>query len=315
MPVTCQKDFRMTTVSSPADTSVVLHRSQQPTWLIIGALLSVYIIWGSTYLVVRIAIDTMPPLILSAIRFSGAGAILFVFLRLRHAPMPTRIQIRNCLITGAMMLGIGGGGAAFAEQWVSSGLAALAVGAVPLWAALFAGIWERFPNRREWVGLLVGLSGLVLLNLEDGLRASGPGALVMFLAPMSWAFGSMWSRHLDMPRGLMMVAFQMFGGGLIMAVLALLTGERITQPPAAEAWWSLLYLMTFGSLLAYTAYAFLLQNVRATLATSYAYVNPAVAVILGALVLNERLSTLGWIAVPVILGGVALLLFTRSRKQ
>jgi drug/metabolite transporter (DMT)-like permease len=305
----------MTTVSPPADTSIVLHRSAQPTWLIIGALLSVYIIWGSTYLVVRVAIDTMPPLILSAMRFLGAGAIMFVFLRLRNVPMPTRVQIRNGLITGVLMLGVGGGGTAFAEQWVSSGLAALAVGAVPLWAALFAGIWERFPNRREWIGLLIGLTGLVLLNLEDGLRASGVGAIVMFLAPISWAFGSMWSRHLDLPRGLMVVAFQMFGGGLLMAVLALLTGESITQPPSAEAWWSLLYLMTFGSLLAYTAYAFLLQNVRATLATSYAYVNPAVAVVLGAVVLNEQLSTLGWIAVPVILGGVALLLFTRGRKK
>jgi drug/metabolite transporter (DMT)-like permease len=281
--------------------------------LLIGlSLLALYFIWGSTYLAIRIALESFPPLLMTGFRFIVAGSIIFVFLRLRGAPLPTREQWRNATIVGILLLAGGTGAVTFAEKDVDSGLAATAVATVPLWAALFAGIWERFPSRREWLGIGIGLCGVVLLNLNDGLRGSPLGAILLFLAPLSWAFGSMWGRHIAMPNGLMATAVEMLGGGVVLLVLGTLTQERIAPVITLESVLALAYLITFGALIAFSAYVYLLKHTRPTLATSYAYVNPVVAVGLAALAGDAPLTLNGVAAITIILVGVAVLTLARQ---
>lgn len=282
-------------------------------WIIVS-IISVYIVWGSTYLAVRIALDSYPPFLMSGVRVLLAGFIVIGVLMLRGERLPDRKKIRNAMLIGVLMLGVGTGSTAFAEQWVDSGLAAIAVGAVPLWAGLFATFWEKRPTRREWGGIAIGLFGIVLLNFESGFRASVPGAIALIVGPMVWAFGSMWSRHLNLPHGLMATGFQMLGGGISTTVVGIISGEKLTGPVTLEATLAVIYLITFGSILAYSAYTYLLKNTRYAVATSYAYVNPMVAVVLGAIVLAEPITPLRVAAMFTILGGVALLVIARTRK-
>lgn len=277
------------------------------------AMLAVYIIWGSTYLAMRYAVETFPPFLMSSIRYFFAGGLMFIYLWLRGTPLPTPRQWLNTLLVGSLLLGVGTGGVAYAEQWVDSGLAALAVAAVPLWAALFSGLWGRWPNRLEWLGLAFGLSGVAFLNLENGMQASPQGAFALIIGPLCWAFGSVWSRKLSMPQGLMSAAGQMLGGSLcLLLISALVFRENMTAMPSTSSLLAVLYLIIFGALVGFTAYMYLLSQVRASVATSYAYVNPVIAVLLGALFVGERISPLGIAAMSIILAGVALVLFARE---
>src|SRR6516165_6105562 len=206
----------------------VVGRSKPSTMrnriLIILSLLSLYFLWGGTYLAMRIALHGFPPFILAGVRPLTAGVILFVVLWLRKHELPTRKQWLTAIIVGGLLLVVGNGGVVFAEQWVSSGLAALALGAIPLWAALFSGLFGRWPTRIEWFGLGLGFFGLVLLNLENGLHASPIGAIVLLIAPMSWALGSILSQHLPSPKGLMASASQMLMGGVMLFIVGFGTG-------------------------------------------------------------------------------------------
>ena len=186
---------------------------------IILSLLSLYFLWGGTYLAMRIALHGFPPFILAGVRQLTAGIILFLVLWLRKHELPTRKQWLTAIVVGGLLLVVGNGGVVFAEQWVSSGLAALALGAIPLWTALFSGLFGRWPTRIEWFGLGLGFSGLVLLNLENGLHANPLGAIVLFIAPIGWAFGSILSQHLPSPKGLMASASQMLAGGVLLFVV------------------------------------------------------------------------------------------------
>lgn len=292
----------------------VLQLAQSRRLRIGLALLAVYIIWGSTYLGMRIALESFPPFLMTGGRFLFAGSLLFILSRLRGAAMPTREEWRNGAIIGTMMLGVGTGGVAFAEQWVDSGLAATAVASVPLWAALWAGFFGQWPNRVEWGCIALGLAGVVLLNLENGLQANPLGALALIVGPVSWACGSILSRRVKLPSGLMAVSVEMLGGGLVLTVFALLLGERITEMPTLRSSLALAYLIIFGAVIAFSAYMYLLGQVRPTLATSYAYVNPMVAVLLGALFAAETIRPLGIAAMGIILAGVALLTLSRQKQ-
>jgi drug/metabolite transporter (DMT)-like permease len=194
---------------------------------------------------------------------------------------------------------------------VASGLAALSIAVVPIFAALFAGIWGRWPSRREWLGLGIGLVGVIMLNLEGDMRANPIGAIALLLATASWAFGSVLSPHLTMPKGAMSSATEMFAAGVVLFIIGLTSGEQITEVPGPGPILALAYLIVFGSIVAFTAYSYLLQHVRPSLATSYAYVNPVVALALGVTLAGEQVTLIALIALPIILIGVAIVLFTR----
>lgn len=279
---------------------------------VILALLTVYLSWGSTYLVIRIALVELPPLFMMGIRFFLFGIGIYGYLRMRGAPNPGLIEwSRSAVISIFLVLG-GSAGVAYAEQWVSSGLAALVVATTPLWTVLFAGIWGRWPNRLEWAGLLIGLVGIVVLNFEGDLRASPLGTVLLIVAAMSWAFGSVWSQRMKLPRGMMAVAAQMITGGAVVLLLSLAMGERITSVPTWRSVGAVLYLGIVGSL-GFTAYMYLFKRVRPALATSYAYVNPAIAVMLGVWFAGERIALPGVIAMLIILFGVVLVAFGQRK--
>ncbi|MBI1810535.1 MAG: drug/metabolite exporter YedA [Nitrospirae bacterium] len=279
------------------------------------ALLSVYFIWGSTYLGIRIALEGFPPFLMAGVRFLVTGSGLYLFLRIRGTPNPDRSQWIGATIVGGLLLLGGNGGVVFAEQWVASGLAALGVATVPLWAVLFAGIWKRWPASLEWTGLLLGFTGIILLNFEGDLRASPAGAIALIIAAICWAFGSVWSRHLSLPSGLMASAVEMIAGGALLLAASFLTGEKMNGFPAWRSVGALFYLMIFGSLIGFSAYTYLLRKARPALATSYAYVNPVIAVGLGVVLAGERITMVGITAMLIIIAGVVLVLFGGKRSN
>jgi drug/metabolite transporter (DMT)-like permease len=278
------------------------------------ALLALYLIWGSTYLGMSFALEGFPPFMMSGIRFLLAGTILYIILRIRKAPNPTGVQWRGAAVVGILLLAGGNTSVAFAEQWVASGLAAVAIAATPLWFSLIMGLLGKWPTRWEWAGLLLGFAGVVLLNMENGLWANPIGAIALLLAPFLWSIGSALSTRLSMPEGLMSSAAQMLVGGAVILLSGLVMGERITSWPVASSLWAMLFLILFGSLIAFSAYGYLLKRVRPALATSYAYVNPVVAVILGILLGGEKFTPVALIAMPVILVGVALVSLRRKHS-
>src|SRR5437868_3675528 len=220
-------------------------------------------------------------------------------------PRPTGAQWFAALRVGTLLIG-GNGLVVVAEQWVSSGVAAVAIASVPLWSVLFAGLWGRWPAKGEWAGLAVGLAGVALLQSGGELRASPAGAIVLLLSAITWSLGSMWSTRLPIPKGPMAAATEMLTGGAVLLCAALVRGERMTAMPDAQALGSFVYLVIVGSIVAYSAYTFLLAKVRPALATSYAYVSPVVAVLLGAWVAAEHVTAVAVAALALILAGVAI---------
>ena len=285
-----------------------------PRLLVPIALLSLYFVWGSTYLAIRIAVASWPPFLMAAVRFLCAGSALYAFLRWRGMAAPTRTQWINSALTGVMLLGFGNGLVCFAEQSVASGLAAVAVASMPLFAAVFGGLYGHWPRRMEWLGLGVGFAGVILLNLGGSMAGSPIGALALVVAAGSWAFGSVWSKRRDMPPAAMNTAAQMLTGGAILFVGALAFGERVPAAPSTSATLALVYLAVMGSLVGFTAYLYLLNTVRPALATSYAYVNPPVAVLVGAMLGGEIVHTFDLVSMAVILGGVGLIALARERR-
>ena len=282
-------------------------------WAVALALASVYLVWGSTYLAIRVGLEGYPPFLMGSLRFLAASAVLYGVLRWRgHAP-PTPAQWKNAAVMGLFMMLLGNGLVNVAEQSVSSGLAAVAVASMPLWAGLFGTLRGQRPGRGEWLGLVVGFAGVAWLTLHGEMRASATGLAALVLAPVAWAWGSVWSRGRDLPAPFMSTAAQMLCGGLAMAVVALLLGERITAPPPLPATLAVGYLAAFGSIVGFGAYVWLLQHVRPALATSYAYVNPPIAVLLGALLLGERVGSHALGAMAVILAGVLVITFSQGR--
>ena len=277
------------------------------------ALASVYLVWGSTYLAIRVGLEGYPPFLMGSIRFIAASLVFYAFLRWRGHAAPTRAQWRNAAIMGLFMMLLGNGMVNFAEQSVSSGLAAIAVASMPLWAALFGVLRRQHPSRGEWLGLAIGFIGVIWLNAGSQLRGSLPGMAALIVAPIAWAWGSVWSRGRDLPAPFMSTAAQMLCGGVAMGLLGLGLGERMSEVPPLRATLAVGYLAAFGSIIGFSAYVWLLHHVRPALATSYAYVNPPIAVLLGALLLGERFSVHAIGAMVVILAGVILITFSKAR--
>ncbi len=283
-------------------------------WAVIAALGAVYVIWGSTYLAIRVAVEAYPPFFMGAVRMAAAGALMLAFLRWRGAALPTPAQWRNLVLMGLWMVLLANGLVNLAEQEVSSGLAAIAVASMPLWAALFLVLRGEHPSRGEWFGLVLGFFGVLWLNVGSDLAATPKGLIALLVAPLAWAWGSVWSRGVDLPAPFMSAAGQMLCGAAWMLAAGVVTGESIPAAWPADATLAVTYLVTFGSIVGFTAYIWLLRHVRPALATSYAYVNPPIAVLFGALLLGERFTAHDLGAMAVILVGVAIIALSKARR-
>jgi len=299
---------------APSVDAAPQHAWLSPRVLVPVSLIGVYLIWGSTYLGIRIALESYPPFLMAAIRFPIAGVLMLVFLHWRGVAMPTRRQWFNCFVTGSLLLGMGNGLVCYAEQTVASGIAAVAVASVALIMAIFAGLYGQWPSRVEWAGLLVGFIGVVVLNFGGELRGSPAGAIALMLATLGWAFGSVWSKHQDMPQPMMSAAAQMLCGGITLAAIALLRGEHLSALPSLNATLALLYLLVAGSILGFSAYIYLLHHTRPALASSYAYVNPPVAVLIGVALAGETVTTLDIVGMIVILASVAAITLAKAKR-
>lgn len=290
--------------ASPAYSSFQSPLSDK--WVVLS-LLSLYLIWGTTYLAVRFALESFPPYLLMGIRFVIAGGGMYVFSRLRGIPAPTRKQWVSAAIVGMLLLFLGMGNVATAEQWISSGLAATLIATAPLWAILFSRMFGAKPTRNEWIGVSLGVVGVALLSLEGNLQANPKGVLLILFATGCWSFGSILMSRLDMPQGVMGSAAEMLTGGAMLCLAGILSGQRITETPTLNATLAIIYLTLFGSLVTISAYMYLLKTVSPSLATSYSFVNPVIALVLGALLADEKLTGMAFIALPVILLGLGFI--------
>ncbi len=298
-----------------ASTALSARTAAAPGSGVALALAALYLIWGSTYLAIRFALEGgFPPFLLGGIRFLVAGGLFYGFLRWRGVPAPTRAQWRNLLPMGFFMLLLGNGMVNLAETTVSSGLTAVAVASSALWLAIFAAIRGDRPTRMEWTGLGIGFLGVVWLNAGSSLSGSPLGLVALLVACIGWSYGSIWSRERDLPAPFMSAAGQMLCGGLLMTGVGLALGERFAHLPDAKAIGAFWYLVVLGSLGGFTAYIWLLHHVRPALAGSYAYVNPAIAVLLGAWLAHERFGASELTAMGVILLGVVVITFGKALK-
>jgi drug/metabolite transporter (DMT)-like permease len=274
--------------------------------LVVLSLLALYVIWGSTYFAIRVGLEGWPPLLMAGTRFVVAGGVLYAVLRARGAARPDLRAWRGATIVGVLLCG-SNALVTVAEQHVSSSVAAVVIASMPLWAVLLAWLWGDRPRALELAGLAVGLLGVALLQSGGELRARPLGAALLVLSTWTWASGSMWSRRAaGLPLGLLAPAVQMICGGVVLLAIGFAMGERMAALPPLRPFLAWAYLTVFGSLVGYTAYNHLLRNVRPALATSYAYVNPAVAVALGAAA-GEPIGARVVGAMALILGGVAVM--------
>jgi drug/metabolite transporter (DMT)-like permease len=297
-----------------------------PSALALWANLAViYVIWGSTYFGIAIAIKTMPPFLMASIRFALAGLMLIAWDLLRHPEarrLPTRRQVLDSAIVGGLLLGIGNGFVVFGEKTVPSGIAAILIGMMPLWFALLGWLYLRQKLPRIVVfAVALGFVGVALLiwPTGDGANHFDPlGIFILFLAPLGWAHGSIYSvQRAKLPKSpLTASGIQMLAGAAVTLIESLMVGEPARFDPAAISAESLIalgYLILFGSMLAYTAYAWLLRNAPLSLVGTYAYVNPVVAVALGTVFLREPISLRTIVASAVILVAVAIIVTARGR--
>jgi len=290
-----------------------------------AAMLTLYIVWGSTYLGIAVSIQTIPPFFMGAIRFAIAGTLLLAFELIRHRGelvWPSRRQWRDSAIVGVLLLGFGNGFVALGERTVPSGIAAILIAMMPLWLAVFGWLYfrERLP-RIVILGVVIGLVGVALLVWPVGAGANAFdafGIVVLMLSPIAWSHGSLFSAraaHLP-PRPLVASSLQMLLAAVVLGVIGILVGELDTFHPAEVSTASLLaltYLIVVGSMLAFNAYSWLLRNAPLSLIGTYAYVNPVVAVALGALFLAEPISLRTVVAAAVILAAVAMIVTARGR--
>ena len=282
------------------------------TPLIIACLAVTWVIWGSTYLAIKWALLSFPPYWQMGTRFLVAGAGLMLFMRLRGAAWPSAHQWRNAAIIGALMLGGGMGGTALGEATVSSGMIVAFIAVTPALIALFNVLFAIRPARLEALGIAVGLIGVLLLTQGSSFSASHAGLLAIASATLCWSLGSVLSqRRFPLAAGAVGFASEMLCGGVLLMLIAWLRHEQVSWPPDPKALWSWAYLVVFGSLLAFNAYMVLLARAPAALASSYSFVNPVFAMLLGIALNGEVVSGYEWLAAAVILFGVVLVILGR----
>ncbi len=283
---------------------------------VVAALATLYLVWGSTYLAIKVAVASFPPDLMLALRCGAAALLLLAFVKLRGAPWPTLRQAGGSAAVGVLLLVGGLGNVTTAEALgAPSGLAAVMVATMPLWSALFLALSGERAGRWELAGMALGLTGVVLLSRSTALGAHPAAFALLVAGPLLWAVGSVLSRHLPHADGGMNSAVQLAAAAPVLLTLSAVRGEHLTQAPSLLGVGALAYLVVFGSLVAFSAYVFLLERrVRPTIATSYAYANPVVAVLLGTLLAGEHLAPADLVGTVLIVTSVILVVSRRRNR-
>lgn len=274
---------------------------------LIGSLFALYIIWGSTYFVIRVGVESWPPLMMAGVRFLTAGVLLLTFLLIRGHRLPPLRPLLNAALIGVLLLAVGNGMVTVAEhQNVPSGIAAVVVATVPLFTLCFSHFFGIRTRKLEWLGIAIGLCGIVLLNSGGNLSGNPLGAVMILIGSLSWAFGSVYGSRIELPVGMMAGAIEMLAAGVVLLAASFCSGETLTALPTLSGFVAVGYLAIFGSIIAISAYMYLIRNTTPAVATSYAYVNPVVAVLLGTTFAGEVLSPVEWLALGIIILAVVL---------
>ncbi|MFT6067635.1 MAG: drug/metabolite transporter (DMT)-like permease [Methylophilaceae bacterium] len=289
--------------------------NSKQTLLIVIALFCTYLIWGSTYLAIRFGIESFPPFLMAGVRFTVAGVILYTVMRFMGSENPTLSEWKGASIVGLLLPALGNGTVCYVQQTVSSSVAALAIATAPIWMAIFSSVWGHHITRQEWVGIFLGVLGIGLLNLGGSLHGDYVSALLLIFAAASWSFGSIWGKHLPMPKGLMGAACQMIAGGIALMIASTYFNESWPENISAKSWGAMLFLIVLGSIVAYSAFQYLLKAVRPLIASSNTFVNPVVAFAVGIWFANEHVTQNEVIALAVILLGVALILTSKNADE
>ena len=284
--------------------------------LVLGCLAATWLIWGSTYLVIRFALAGFPPYFLMATRFVFAGGVLLAWQLARGAGLPNTRQWFNALLIGTLMLGGGMGGVAYAEQTIASGLVVAFIAIVPLLLVVINLAYGIRPRRSELLAVFVGLAGVLMLTEGAGIRGSPSGLAAITVGTFGWAFGSVLAqRGFELAPGATGFATEMICGGLALLILSATRGESWHWAAHTGAWLAWGYLVVFGSLIAFSAYMILLAKTPSSIAASYSLVNPVVALLLGVTLGGETVSAWEWMAATVVMSGVVLLFFGRRNDQ
>src|SRR6202453_1419262 len=249
-------DLKNPTVAKPA------------VWLVIACLLAVYIVWGTTYFAIKVAIEGVAPFFLVGTRFVVAGALLLGWQALRGASAPTAKQWGGAALVGFLLLVVGNGGVAVAEHWVSSGATVALISVMPLATALWSGVFGEWPRRMEWGAIALGGVGAAVMLTGRDLQGSVAGTLVILLGITCWSLGTVLSRRVDIPHGPTGFGAEMLAAGLMALALSAVVGEHWALPHSPRVWWAWAYLVVFGSLIGFSAYRFLVERVAPTLARS-----------------------------------------------
>jgi drug/metabolite transporter (DMT)-like permease len=287
--------------------------AKPPAWLIGACLLAVYIVWGTTYFAIKVAIEGIAPFFLVGTRFVAAGVLLLGWQALRGAPMPTPKQWRGAAVVGFLLLVVGNGGVSVAEHSVSSGATVALISIMPLATVLWSGAFGQWPRRAEWIAILLGGAGAAIMLLGRDLQGSMFGTMLILFSTASWSLGTVLSRRLDIPHGPTGFGAEMLTAGVIGLVVSAALREHWTIPQAAHVWWAWGYLVVFGSLIAFSAYRFVVERVSPSLAATYAYVNPPVGLVVGWWLGNETFSVNVLLGLPVVLVAVALHAWIQTR--
>ncbi len=308
------------------DTNIKNSAGNRSLLILVAAFASVYIFWGSTYLAIKFAIETLPPFLMAGMRFTIAGVILYVVARfMKDYETPTKAHWKTSFIVGTLLLLFGNGGVVFAEKYISSSLAALLVATEPFWIVLLSWLWLKKdrPNLKVVAGIVLGFFGVWMLISGNAETAATSGSMQFYAAiaiigaAMSWAIGSIYGLRSPVPKSSILTAgMQMFAGGIVLLFVSLISGEMFrfnVAQVSAHSIYGLIYLIIFGSLVGYTAYSWLLKNAQPAMVSTYAYVNPVIAVFLGWMIAGESFTAQMLVGAGIIVGSVALI--TSNKKQ
>ena len=252
---------------------------------------------------------------MAGLRFTIAGTLLYTVMRFFGAANPTKQQWLGATAVGILLPAVGNGTVCYVQQTVSSSVAALAIATAPIWMAIFSSFWGHKITRQEWLGIAIGFVGIVMLNFGGSLHGQLFSAFLLVFAAASWSFGSVWGRYLSMPSGLMAPACQMLMGGIALLIFSAIQGEQYPSVISLKSWSAMLFLIVLGSIVAYSAYQYLLQKVRPLVASSNTFVNPIVAFTLGIWLANEQVTVAEYIALAIILVGVFLVLSAATENN
>ncbi|HTY94689.1 MAG TPA: EamA family transporter [Steroidobacteraceae bacterium] len=281
--------------------------------VILACLLAVYVLWGTTYYAIKVAITGFATFFFVGTRFIAAGGLILLWQALRGAPLPTPAQWRGAALIGCLLLLAGNGTVALGEHWVSSGAAVALVSSVPLTTAAWSCLFGERPARLEWLAMGVGTTGIAIMLLGHDLRSSSLGVAVVLGGSICWSLGTVLARRIEVPPGATGFGAEMLCAGVGAFVISALAHESWTFPAAPRPWAAWGYLVVFGSLIGFSAFRFLVERVSATLATSYAYVNPPVALLVGWWLGHEQFSAPLLLGLPVVLSAVALQTWAHAR--